>query len=137
MRSDVIDRRLRVVVVILMATDATGVRDAVVVVDVAIRALPRRHGVLASEGPPGSRMVKGAVHPVDSVVALLAGCGEVCPDVINRRLRVVVVILMATDASGVCNVVVIVDVAIGALTRRHGVLSGQREAGLRVVKARR
>ena len=137
MRSDVIDRRLRVVVVILMATDATGVRNVVVAVDVAVGALPRRHGVHSSQRPSGCGVIEGAVHPVDSVVALLASCGEVCPDVVNRRLRVVVVILMATDASCVCDVVVIVDVAIGALTRRHGVLSGQREAGLRVVKARR
>src|ERR1035438_2125380 len=99
MRSDVIDRRLRVVVVVLLATPATGICNVVVAVDVAIRALPRRNGVHTSQRPAGCSVIEGAVHPVDSVMALLAGCGEVCPDVINRSLRVVVVILMATDRS--------------------------------------
>ena len=52
-------------------------------------------------------------------MARLASRWEVRPDVIHRRLGVVVVVLMATDAGRDRNVVVVVDMAIGASPRRH------------------
>lgn len=66
-------------------------------------------------------MVEGGVGPLDRIVARLAGCGERSRNVIHRSRRVVVIILVTTDASRVGDVVVIVDVAVGALPRRHGV----------------
>ena len=42
---------------------------------------------------------------------------------------------MSRDASRVCDVVVVVDVAIGTLPGRNGVQSGERESRLGVVVA--
>lgn len=52
-RSGVVHRRNRSVVVVLMATDARCARDVVVVVDVAIAALPRRYCVRACQRKSG------------------------------------------------------------------------------------
>ena len=65
-------------------------------------------------------------------MALLARCGEAGMG--YRASCRVVVVLMTTDAGGVGDVVVVVDVAIGALARRHGMRSGEWEARGRVVE---
>jgi len=97
-----------------VTADARGDRDVVVAVNVAVAASPRRYCVAAGQCPARGRMVELAVHPIDGVMARLAGRWEMRSNVIDRRLRLVVVVLVATDASRDRDVVVVVDVAIGA-----------------------
>ena len=73
-------------------------------------------------------MVERAIAPLVCVVALLACQREVRIRVINRRQRLVVIVLMAAHARRVRNVVVVVDVAIRTLPRRNGVRSRKRES---------
>ncbi len=68
-------------------------------------------------------------------MALLAGLRKVCRDVIRVR-RALKILQMARDASGSCEIVVIVDVAIRALSRRHHVAPGQWEADRRMIERR-
>src|ERR1019366_2039073 len=124
----------RFVIVGRMARIAKGGSDVVVAIDVAIRALPRRNSVLASQRPSGLRVVEGSIHPVDGVMTGLAGRGKLCRDVIDRSFRVVVIVLVATHTTGIGDVVVVVDVAVGALPGRDGVLAGQSPSGRRVVE---
>ncbi len=51
-------------------------------------------------------------------------------------VRIVVIGLVARNAGRIRDVVIVVDVAIGALTWRHQVIAGQRKRGLRVIKGR-
>jgi len=134
LRAHVIDRRLGVVVVRLVARDATGLRNVVVAVDVAIGTRARRYGVRSRQCPAGLRVIKLAVHPVNVVVAGFAGERELCAHVIDRSLGVVVVRLVARNAAGLRNVVVAVDVAIATSARRHGMRSRQCPPRLRVIK---
>src|SRR5947209_6627471 len=80
----------------------------------------------------GGGVIELAVGPRHHVVTLLAGCRE--PGMRDRRCCGVVVRLMATNAGGDGDVVVVVDVTVGALARRNGMRTGQREPGCRVVK---
>ena len=72
-------------------------------------------------------MVKGRRRPGYGGMALRAVRREVCRDVV--RVRSALEILEVTgDASRAGQVVVIVDVAIGALPRRHRMSTAQRES---------
>lgn len=66
-------------------------------------------------------MVEGSVGPRNRVMAVRARCREGSRYVIHGRGRGVVILLVAADACGVCNGVVVVDVAIRTLPRRNGV----------------
>jgi len=81
-------------------------------------------------------MVEACRRPSARRVAHLAGLREVLLHVIGIG-RALVVLQVARDARGVRDVVVVIDVTIGALPWRNGVQSGQWEAGLRVIKSRR
>src|SRR5579864_5937398 len=61
-----------VVVVGLMATHAGGRRNVVVVIDVAIRTLPRWNGMRAAQRESGGRVIELPVGPLHRVMALLA-----------------------------------------------------------------
>ena len=124
-RPNVIHRRLRVVVVVLVAAHARRVRNVVVAIDVAIRTLPGRNRMRARQRPPGGRVVKRSVCPLDCVVTLLAGRREVRANVVHRRLRIVVVVLVTADARRVRDVVVTVHVAVGTLPWRNGMRTCQ------------
>ena len=122
-------------IILEVAAHAGGAVQAVVVVDVAISAGPWRHGVHSGQREPGAVVVEGRIHPVRGVVTLIAGLREVGRHVVGIR-RPLIVLEVASDASGAVQTVVIVDVAIGAGSRWHRVHSGERESGGGVVKRR-
>ena len=110
-----------------VARHTSGGGQVVVVVGVAIRALPRWHGVHSSEREVHQRVIERRRLPCHGGMTLLAGLGEVGRNVvgIGRPLKILKV---AGDAGCARQIVVIVDVAIDALPRRHGVPSRQGEA---------
>ena len=85
MRGHVVHRAECRVVVGLMAAHAGGRSDVVVVIHVAVRTLPRRYRVRASEREPGRVVVEGCVQPAGGAVALLTGLREVRRHVIRIR----------------------------------------------------
>ncbi len=105
----------------------------VIVVDVAIRALPRRHSVRSRQRESGAVVVECRIQPGSRVVTRGAGLREIRSCVIRIR-RTLVILQVTGDAGRAVQVVVIVHVAIGALPRRHGVHSRQREGGQGMVK---
>lgn len=82
-------------------------------------------------------MVKGGAAPGCGVVAVLAGRGEELRLCRVAGIRGVVVIrLVATDASRGQRRVVVVDVAVATNARRRGVGTGKGEGGVVVIKRR-
>jgi hypothetical protein len=120
--------------VVLVATDASRACDIEVVINVAVCALPRRHQVRTGKRKTGGRVIELAAGPRDHVVTLLASCRKT--GVRNRSSRGIEIVLVATDARRTRDVVVVVDMAISTLPRRHHVRTCQRESRLRVVKRR-
>ena len=120
--------------VLQVAGHARCTRQVVIVVDVAIGAHPRRHRVQSCQRKSRRRVIELAVGPEHRVVALLA-CGRKT-GMRHRRRRIVVIGLVATDARRVGDAVVVVDVAIGAPSRRHRVRARQRKRRLRVIECR-
>ena len=118
-----------------MAAHARRRRQVVIIVDVAISTSARRHSVQAGQSEASCGVIELAVGPLNRVVALLTGGRE--SRVRHRRGRVVVIGLVTTDARGIGDVVVVVDVAISTLTRRNGMRSGERESRLGVIECRR
>jgi len=113
----------RALVILQVASHTRGAVQAVVVIDVAVGALPRRYGVHAGEGEAGGRVIELAIRPGNGVVTVRARSGE--PGVWHWRGRVGVVGLVATDAGRIGEIVVVVDMAVGTLPRRNGVGTGQ------------
>ena len=130
---NVIHRRGRVVVIRLVARDASSAGQIVIIVDVAVRTGSRRHGVTAREWEPGSAVVKRGIEPGAGSVALVTGLREIRADVIGIR-RSLEVLQVARNAGVRGQIVIVVDVAIGASTRRHRVQPSEREASAVVIK---
>ena len=122
-------------IILQMTIHASRAVQRVVVIDVTVRALARRHRMHAGQRKACRGVVELPIAPLHRVVALLACGGE--SRVRYRSGRVVVVPLVAADASRAADVVVVVDVTIRALARRHVVRSGQRESGFGVIEGRR
>ncbi len=120
-------------VVLQVAGRAGCAVQVVVVVDVAVGAGARRNGVQAGKREPGAVVVERCVHPVGGVVTGVASLREVCRDVvgIGGSLEILEV---AAHAGAAGQVVVVVDVAVGAGTWRHGVQAGEREPGAVVIE---
>ena len=106
---NVVNWRLRVVVVRLVARHAGRAGQLVVVVDVAQRALQSRMG--SGQGKAGCGVVKRRARPIGSAVAAIAGRWQAQRDMVDRRLRTVVILLMAAHTGRSGQVVVVVDVA--------------------------
>lgn len=118
-----------------MARYASRGRQIVVVVDVTIGALPRRHNVRAGQSKVHHGVIEGRGRPANRGVALCAVRGEVRRDVIRIR-RALEILQVARNAGSAHQVVIIVDVAVGTLPRRHGVPARQRKSDQRVVELR-
>jgi len=127
MRTHVVYRAERSVVVGLMAAHAGRCGDVVIPVYVTIEALTRRHRVRSGQGKSGAGVVEFAVGPKHGVMAALARSREVRGHVVYRAERRVVVGLVAAHAGSSGDVVVVVDVAVRTLPRRHRVHARQRE----------
>jgi len=68
-RRKVFHRRGRTVVILLVTRHASRRRDVVVVVEVAIAALPRWHSVIAGQGEAGAVVVERCIQPGRGAVA--------------------------------------------------------------------
>jgi len=125
-------RTFRIVEIGLVARNAQRAVQFVVIVDVAIRASPRRNRMGTRQWKAGLRVIELSIRPLHRVMTLLAGRRET--RVRHGTVRVVEIGLVARNARGIRDVVVVVDVAVRALPWRHGVRSGQGKRGLGVVK---
>lgn len=121
-------------VVRLVAAVAIGGQGRVVVIHMATGTGHR--GVRASQREWCGVVIEGAVRPQGSVMTKLAGRGEAHLNVVNRRRCVVVVGQMARHARRIRarQVVIIVDMAIGANARGYGMRIGQRKSSGGVVE---
>ena len=122
----------RTLEILQMATDARGGLQAVVVVDVTVGALTRWHSMHAAQNKPGRGVVELAVAPLRRVMALLAGRGKTC--VRDRSGCTGEIFLVTRDTKGAGEVVIVVDVAVGALSWRHGVPAGQGKPNRGVIE---
>lgn len=113
---------VRADVVLLMARVAQGAIQRIVVVDMAVGALPRRRGVTPRQRETGTVVIEGGICPRSGVVALIACLRKAGSDVIGI-CSTLIVLQMTRDTGRGRQVVVVVDMAVGALPRRHGVTS--------------
>jgi len=118
-----------------MARDTSRARQTVVIADVAIDALSWRNRMRSGQHKTCTAMIERGVEPRGRVVALLASLREACRGVI-RIGRTLKILEVARHTSCARQVVVIVDVAVGAQPRRCGVPSGQRKTCRGVVELR-
>ncbi len=81
-------------------------------------------------------MIEYGVGPEDGIVTGFTGRWETRSGMVYRSRCVAVIGLMARHAGGIRDRVVVVDVAIGALAWRHGMRSGEPEAGAVVIEGR-
>jgi len=123
-------------VILLVARVAECAVQRVVIVCVAVGAGARRDDVRTCQLESRAGVIEDAVGPENRVVAAFARRREVRRDVIHRRRGIVVVRLMATHARRGQRGVVVVGVAVGAGPGRHGVIPGQGERGVVVIKGR-
>ena len=112
-------RTFCILVVGLVARNARRIRDVVIIVDVAVRASSWWNRMGAGQRKSGLGVIEFSVRPLDRVMTLLARGRE--SRVRHRTVRILIVGLVTRDARGVGDVVVVVDVAISALSRRHRV----------------
>lgn len=122
-------------VVLLVARIAQRAIQRIIVVDVAVNALPWRNGMRASELESCGRVVERGIGPEDGIVAGLAGGWESGCRMVHRSSGIVVIGLMAREAGRARQIVIIVHVAIRTLPRRRSVRSGQRKPGTGVIES--
>ncbi len=120
-------------IILKMATHARVRGQLVIVIHVAIRALPGRHGMHARQGERRAVVIEGGIRPRNGVMALVATLREVRRDVVRIR-RSLVILQVAGYASRAAQVVAVVDVAVGAQPRRNGVAIRQREPNRIVIE---
>ena len=74
-------------IILQMAIHASRADEVVIVVDMAIGALPRRHGVAGGQGKSDGAVIELGVQPVVGSVATIAGGWEVGCDVVGTPGR--------------------------------------------------
>ena len=77
-------------------------------------------------GNPRGAVVEGGIQPAGGVVTLLTGLREIRRHVIRIR-RALEIFQVAGHARGARQVVIAVDVAVGALPRRNRMRAGESE----------
>jgi len=87
----------------------------------------------AGKRPTGSAVIEFAIRPGDGVVTHFAGLREPCR-LMRRIVGLVVVVQVASHASRIRQLVVVVHVALRTLQRF--VRAGQRPSGLAVIELR-
>ena len=128
-------RVVRACVIFLMARIAGCRIQAVVVVHMAIGTLPGWHNMGTGEREASAVVIEAGIQPRCRVVALIARLREIRRDVAGIG-RPLVILQVARHARSSAEIVVVVDVAVAALPRRHHVCSRQRKAGAVVVERR-
>ena len=101
----------RSLIILQVAADARATSQVVVIVDVAVGALPGRYGVHSREREVRQVVVERCVRPRSRVMAILAGLRNARRDVVRIR-RSLIVLQMAANASCAGQVEIVVDVAI-------------------------
>ena len=117
------------VVVGQVAVDASRAVQAVVVIDVALRAL--HGGMKSGKCEAGGGVVERRSRPVRGGVAGIASDRET-GGFVRRIIGAVVISLVAVDAGRAVQAVIVVDVTLQAL--HGGMESGEREACRRMVE---
>ena len=117
----------------LVASYARPTRQVVVVLLMAIRALPRGHRMHPRQGETGHAVIELPVRPGNRVVARLATRGEA---LVRGAGRVIEILLMTRNTSRACEVEAVVDVAIRAGPGRNRVPPSHRESHRIVIELR-
>ena len=123
----------RVVVVRLVAADAGRRKRGVVVVDVAVAALPWWHSVQARQWKCRVVVIERGVGPDSRVMTDFAG-GREPRCCMGWIIRAGVIFLVTRIAQDAVQSIVVVDVAIAAKARWDGVVTRQLKTGGRVVE---
>ena len=126
-------RIIRVLEILQMARHARRTRQVVVVIDMAIRTLSRRHRVRPCQHKIDHRVVKRRRSPRNSRMALRAVRRKIRRHVIRIRSPLEI-FQVAADTGGAGQVEVVIDVTIDTLPRRDRVAVGQRKSYRRVIK---
>ena len=130
------DRRGGIVEVRLVATDARCNRNAVVVVGVTIGALARRHHMRTGQREARLGVIESCGLPGRGVVTGIAGLREPAGNVIGIRGSLEI-LKVTRNAGGRGQVVIVVDVTVGASPGRNSVRAREREVDAAVVEVGR
>ena len=125
-----------VVEIILVAADAGRAGDVEIVIDVAIRTLPRGNRVCTRQRKPRFRVIESRRLPGCGGVAGFASLRE-SPAHMVRVRGSLEIFQVARHAGRAGQVVVVVDVAISALSGRNRVRAGQHKIHCGVIEFRR
>ena len=127
-------RVLAVLEILQVTGDAGSLSQIVVAVDVTISALARRNGMGASQRESGFGVIEVRRRPGYRRVASLASLRESLLRVV-RIICFLKILQVARDAGSLSQVVVVVNVAIGARARRHSMCTCQGKPSQRMIKA--
>lgn len=133
LRLCLMSRIRRVVVIGRMAAVAVCRQSRVVVVDVAIHAMPWRCLMRTSERESSVVVIERRICPIQRVMAKLAGRREPC-GCVRWVIRVLIIRLVACVTECAIQVVVVVLVAIRALPWWHSMGIRQLETRTRVIE---
>jgi hypothetical protein len=127
-------RVLAVLEILQVTGDAGSLSEIVVAVDVTISALARRNGMGASQRESGFGVIEVRRRPGYRRVASLTSLRESLLRVV-RIICFLKILQVARDAGSLSQVVVVVNVAIGARARRHSMCTCQGKPSQCMIKA--
>lgn len=115
-------------IVLQVAGNAGSAAQVVIVVDMAIRTLPRRNGVSCAEGESHRVVIEGRIEPAVGAVTVIAVRGEHCRNVVGiaRALEIFGVAGIALRRHGLelaCGSALVAGIAVDG-----GMSSRQRKA---------
>jgi len=115
-------------IILQMAIHASRADEVVIVVDMAIGALPRRHGVAGGQGKSDRAVIELGVQPVVSSVATIAGGGKIGWDVVGASGRLEIGHVARRASRGHRLKVAGDSALVAGIAIHHGVRSGQGKA---------